>query len=175
MAYRGERVGIGEMFDALLARSRTRHEAAVELHHALSDGRIVLWYGGQPVVDDIPTIGRVLRDFATDPRHVERGLGNIKIVMAEALASRDQFEAACDLVEATEPEKSKPKGPVPGSINRYGESDRARFPEIEALVQSGKSLTAACSEIGLSLEGPGTPESKATRLRRFYQSIRSSH
>src|SRR5882724_11305701 len=99
MAYRGDRIGIGEMFETLVANGRSRHEAAVELHHALSDGAIVLWYGGQPIANGISTIGRVLRDFALDPRKVEPGLGSMKIVMAEALAERDKFEAVCGLGE----------------------------------------------------------------------------
>jgi hypothetical protein len=176
MPYRGERVGVGEMFDELTAHGRDRLEAALELQHAFSDAKIILWYAGEPVIDELFAIGNCLRDFAANDADAGRGLGALATVMAHAKADRSQFEAVCDLVEQPiEREKANTKGPAPGTIDRYGDSDRARFSGIEALMKAGKTLTAATNEIGPTLEGPATAESKAKRLRDLFKKWKAAN
>jgi hypothetical protein len=68
----------------------------------------------------------------------------------------------------TEPKR---RGPVPGSLDRYGEADRALFSEIDRMVsEQQKSPTAAAlilAEQGLVL-GDGNELSKAKRLAKLY-------
>lgn len=187
MSYRGERVGVGEMFAELLAHGSGRLDAAIELQHAFSDAKIILWYGGVPVIDEVFAIGKFLRDFAANPAAASRGLGALATVMAEAQADRAQFEAVCGLAslqtdsgprltaEQQDAPKATTKGPAPGTIDRYGESDRARFPEIEALMKAGDSLTAATEKLGASLEGPATPASKAKRLHNLFKKLKAAN
>lgn len=61
----------------------------------------------------------------------------------------------------------KARGPVPGNVRRYAESDRNLFPTIEALIKGGRmSITAAARRLADDgeVEGNGTPESRAKRL-----------
>jgi hypothetical protein len=175
MAYRGDEIGIGAMLDELVANDRTEFDAAVELEDALKDGKIILWYAGAPVSDDLPAIGRFLRDFVSDRKQAALRYAYLRLMLADARASRSQFETACVLVEPANLEKAKKRGPAPGSVDRYGASDRARFPEIEALVKAGKTLTAATKELASTLEGPATEESKAKRLRDLYKKVKATN
>jgi len=176
MAYRGDDIGIGGMLDELVAKDRTEFEAAVELESAFNDGKIILWYAGEPVVEEIPLIGKFLRDFASDKKRARLEYGYLIQMLADARADRVQFETACDLVEH-QPDIPRvfTKGPVPGTIDRYGDSDRARFPEIEALLMAGKTLTAATDAIGPTLEGPATDASKARRLRNLFKKMKAAN
>jgi hypothetical protein len=117
----------------------------------------------------------VLRDFPNRMRIPLIRHANAAAMFTAARAPRFQFEAACDLVDPANFEKAKKKGPVPGSVDRYGASDRARFPEIEALMKAGKTLSAACDELGPSLEGPATAASKAKRLRDRYNKLKAAN
>ena len=59
------------------------------------------------------------------------------------------------------------KGPAPGTVDRYGDSDRTLFPEIECIMRDGhKSVHAAALELASAgkVQGSGTPESRAKRL-----------
>jgi hypothetical protein len=64
------------------------------------------------------------------------------------------------------------RGPALGSLDRYGESDRALFPEIERLVRDEhKSVSAAALELTEKgeVKGTGAPKSVAQRLARRYR------
>jgi hypothetical protein len=59
------------------------------------------------------------------------------------------------------------KGPAPGTVDRFGESDRALFPEIERIMREGhETVHAAALELASAgkIQGGGTPESRAKRL-----------
>lgn len=176
MAYRGDDIGIGAMLDDLVAKGRNEFDAAVELESALKDGKVVLWYAGAPVIDDLPAVGRFLRDFASDRKQARLGYGYLAQMLADARALRVQFETVCNLLEP-EPDAPRPatRGPAPGTVDRYGKSDRARLPEVEALMKAGKTLTAATNEIGPTLKGPATDESKARRLRELFQRLKATN
>lgn len=62
------------------------------------------------------------------------------------------------------------KGPKPGTVKRFEESDRSLFPEIVRLIHAGTPMTAACRKIAdeNKLAGPATNESKADRLRKLF-------
>jgi hypothetical protein len=62
MVYRSEEIGVSQMFDELVANGHARFDAAVELQQALNDGKIILVYAGEIVVNDLPAIGNFLRD-----------------------------------------------------------------------------------------------------------------
>ena len=65
------------------------------------------------------------------------------------------------------------KGPAPGTLGRFGKSDRTLFPEIERIMREHrKSACAAALELARDkkVDGVGTPESRAKRLaKRFLQ------
>jgi hypothetical protein len=64
------------------------------------------------------------------------------------------------------------KGPTPGAVDRFGESDRALFPEIERIMrESHKSVHAAALEVASAgkVQGGGTPESLAKRLAKRFR------
>jgi hypothetical protein len=63
------------------------------------------------------------------------------------------------------------KGPTPGKLNRYGESDRALFPELKRLMREGHmSATAAARQLAEEgkVAGIGSDESRAHRLAGRY-------
>jgi hypothetical protein len=67
------------------------------------------------------------------------------------------------------------RGPKPGTVNRYGASDRALFPEVERIMQEDR-VTAFAAALKLAegsiggkrVEGFGTPKSRAKRLAGSY-------
>lgn len=61
------------------------------------------------------------------------------------------------------------RGPVKGSIARYAEDDRSKFPQMKRLMDGGLSMTAASEALADQLKGGGTRASRATRLRRLFQ------
>jgi hypothetical protein len=71
----------------------------------------------------------------------------------------------------------RPRGPKPGTVDRYSEADRGLYLELERLMKgdekgAGKlSLTAAARNLaeGGKVLGPGTVKSKAKRLAERYQ------
>ena len=63
------------------------------------------------------------------------------------------------------------KGPAPGSVDRYSESDRALYPDLKRLMQKQKlSTTAAARQLANDnkVAGIGSLESRARRLARRY-------
>lgn len=188
MPYQGKSVSLTEMLDILISHGQSEAAAALELERALEDKVIILFLpdgtndDGEPLYCKISGAGRsaiiaLLRDFPNRMRIPSIRSWNAPIAMfAAARALRIEFEAAFGLVEQlAESEKARTKGPAPGTVDRYGESDRARFPEIESLMKAGKTLTAATDELGPTLEGPATPASKARRLREKFQKMKAAN
>jgi hypothetical protein len=64
------------------------------------------------------------------------------------------------------------KGPVPGTVDRYGASDRKLYPELEQLAEKCGSVTAAARELAeqgkVAGTGTSTKESRARRLAGRY-------
>ena len=56
-------------------------------------------------------------------------------------------------------------------MDRFGESDRALFPEVERRMKDGKSVQAAARELAAEkrIKGNATEESLAMRLARLYR------
>jgi hypothetical protein len=66
------------------------------------------------------------------------------------------------------------KGPVPGTVDRFGESDRALYPELKRLMREERmSINAAALKLADEgkVEGVGTstPGSRAHRLAHRYR------
>ena len=63
------------------------------------------------------------------------------------------------------------KGPAPGKLARYRESDRACYAELERLMREEcLSASAAARELAEAgkVEGTGTAESRGRRLAKLY-------
>ena len=62
------------------------------------------------------------------------------------------------------------RGPAPGTVDRYGQSDRALFPKIYELIKAGGSVTSAARVLAQQgkVAGTGTIDSKAKRLAALY-------
>jgi hypothetical protein len=75
--------------------------------------------------------------------------------------------------------KSKPRrGPIPGTVDRYGSADRALFSEIKKRMKDGsQSLTAVTQELAEEgkVAGAGGRASKATRLAKLYRTEKGPH
>jgi hypothetical protein len=79
------------------------------------------------------------------------------------------------------PTVKRRRGPAKGSIDRYGEADRALFPELERIRREKHfSLSAAAQKLaegeieGKGVLGSGTPLSRAKRLVRRYNADRET-
>jgi hypothetical protein len=65
--------------------------------------------------------------------------------------------------------RKRRRGPEPGSVDRFGESDRALFPELERVMRDHRmSANAAARELASRIEGAGAEASKAKRLASRY-------
>ncbi|HXC28708.1 MAG TPA: hypothetical protein VNV38_12185 [Stellaceae bacterium] len=67
---------------------------------------------------------------------------------------------------------SKRRGPAPGSVSRYSESDRELHAEIRAAMAKGsRSLSAVCQQLADEgkVQGGGTASSLARRLRESFK------
>jgi len=68
--------------------------------------------------------------------------------------------------------ESDSRRPNAQRINRYALQDRKYFETVRRLVEENycRSVSAAARRVALAneLAGPGTPESKARRLAKFY-------
>jgi hypothetical protein len=63
------------------------------------------------------------------------------------------------------------KGPAPGTVDRYGPSDRKLYPELERIMrEEQKSATAAARQLAEDgkVKGVGGTESRARRLAKRY-------
>jgi hypothetical protein len=66
---------------------------------------------------------------------------------------------------------------VPGALDRYGEADRALFPELERIIrEENLSLTAAARRLAEAdkVSGIGNPKSRAQRLAARYRREREN-
>ena len=70
--------------------------------------------------------------------------------------------------------KKRPRGPSPGTIDRYGEADKELFPVMEKMIQEGQTAEGAALALARNNEvrGVGTPESRATRLAKLSGNIK---
>jgi hypothetical protein len=76
------------------------------------------------------------------------------------------------------PRPKRRRGPTPGALDRYGESDRALYSELERISHEEKtSITDAAQRLADSgkVSGTGTPKSRAKRLAERYRLERDSH
>lgn len=75
-----------------------------------------------------------------------------------------------------ESHRKQRRGPRPGSVDRFGDRDRALFPELQALVADGRSVTAATVQLAdqCKIAGIGSPVSRAKRLAKRYRQKRSA-
>lgn len=186
MPYAGKSVSIEEMLDILITSGGlSEATAVVQLQRAIEEKAFAMRVPDGPNEDgeeewvDLSPTGRSA-SVAALAQWRDRGeiplTQESKNIIRGIRALRFQFEAACNLVETQRDiPRAVTKGPAPGTVDRYGESDRARFPEVEALMKAGKTLTAATTEIGPTLEGPATPESKAKRLRDLFQKVKAAN
>jgi hypothetical protein len=63
------------------------------------------------------------------------------------------------------------RGPKPGTVNRFGEADRALFPELDRITkQPGMTASAAALKLAEDgkVAGPGSAKSRAKRLASAY-------
>jgi hypothetical protein len=83
-------------------------------------------------------------------------------------ASKSGWQSSSDL---------KPRrGPRPGSVARYTQSDRAIFDDISRMIERGISLMEAVRTLDneQKVTGRGTPESRIRRVMRLYKKERSN-
>jgi len=97
----------------------------------------------------------------------QNGLGALKSRYPRA--SLESAIATAVSTDRERPTSTGKRGPVKGTIARYADHDRSMFPQMKRLIDQGTSVTAAASQLADQLEGGGTPESKATRLRKLFQ------
>ena len=90
---------------------------------------------------------------------------------AQAVPKSNRDRDALQSPAPTTPTRAPP-GPSPGTIDRFGDTDRALFPEIERIMSEGhKTVHAAALELALAgkIQGVGTPESRAKRLAALFR------
>jgi hypothetical protein len=154
MPYPGDHIGIGGMLDELVAKGRTEFDAAVELENALNDGKIILWYAGEPVISDLPAIGKFLRDFVSDRKQAWLGYGYLRQMLADSRAGRVQFETVCGLVE---------KEPPP-SNRRFVNDEQLVAMALEG-IRSNRWPNAHQAALALQSQADGaSPDAKVRRL-----------
>jgi hypothetical protein len=69
------------------------------------------------------------------------------------------------------------RGPVPGSVDRFGDSDRALFPELDHILRERRmSVHAAALELASKgrIDGVGSETSRAKRLAGLYRKARTA-
>jgi hypothetical protein len=114
-----------------------------------------------------------------DIEHESSPLPNVGLVARKAEGTALQQPSAGPVVApspiGTSPSAKPRRGPAKGSINRYGEADRALFPELEQIRREHHlSLTGAAQRIaegdieGKAVLGKGSPLSRAKRLVMRY-------
>ena len=64
----------------------------------------------------------------------------------------------------------KPRGPKPGTIDRYGKDDRALFKQMSALIKNENlTLREAAKRLCDKIKGRGTPDSRIRRVADRYR------
>lgn len=99
---------------------------------------------------------------------------------AERLPEADPAQAIPDspsgAITGSEKVLPRRRGPKPGTLDRYRDSDRALYPELERLMHDEHlSRTAAAMALAAAdrVAGVGSAESRAKRLARRYEQDRS--
>jgi hypothetical protein len=120
-----------------------------------------------------------VRDVVVDERRLdelypeEEGLGpDRKLAEAQAADRGDPRRSRAPNGAVT---VARRRGPKPGTVDRYGEADRALFPEVERIMREDR-VTASAAALklaeggveGKNVEGFGTPKSRAKRLTGSY-------
>jgi hypothetical protein len=116
-----------------------------------------------------PSNGR-RSDHAVDPQATEA-------VNSQDPAAKDDFDLRSSVTPSRLENRQKPRrGPEPGTVDRFGDSDRALFSELEALMAGEMSRSAAALQLADQgkVAGTGTPESRAKRLADRYRRERGS-
>jgi hypothetical protein len=76
---------------------------------------------------------------------------------------------------ATPAKPQRRRGPKPGTVDRFGDADRALYPELETLMRGPEKMTASAAALSLASKGrvggvgTSTTESRATRLAGRYR------
>jgi hypothetical protein len=99
--------------------------------------------------------------------------GAAKCWPAGGIQKRRQREG---LKEAKGAKKTRSRGPLPGTIDRYGKADKKLFPAIEKMIQEGYTVESAALALARNnrVQGVGTPESRATRLAKRFRKYQNS-
>ena len=85
-------------------------------------------------------------------------------------AAADAVATATALPPSVQPPRRR--GPTPGTVDRYGQSDRALYDDMRRLMSEEQiSATAAARQLAEKgkIKGGGTPESLARRLAGRYR------
>jgi hypothetical protein len=65
------------------------------------------------------------------------------------------------------------RGPIPGKLRRYADSDQALFPEMDRIIREQRvSPTEAARQLVEEIRGSGCEESKVRRLAKAYSKSR---
>jgi hypothetical protein len=73
-------------------------------------------------------------------------------------------------------DRGQRRGPFPGAAEKYGDSDRALFPDLERMMLEGKSLRAATIALVSAnrVPGRGSARGRAERLAARFRKERLS-
>lgn len=105
---------------------------------------------------------------------VERWWPNSKVLAMSSLADMGLVDGAANNKPTSRSTDGAPqgkRGPKRGSLDRYGDSDRALFPKIEELIRTERvSANAAARWLAKKeqVDGVGDPASRAKRLATRY-------
>jgi hypothetical protein len=161
--------------------SRPRPErdpsAPTTLLHALQRGDLVASHPDKR--GDDKSLGR---DYwqAKDERDVRAAIARrLKFWREEVLAlwPAELTDPTAPMLRSQVENRRKPRrGPEPGTVDRFRDSDRALFPELEVLMANGRSLSAAAGQLADQdkIAGIGGPASRAKRLAARYRRERGS-
>jgi len=156
-------IWFGNAVEILIARRRTKLEAALsDLRQACQSGRVA-WRHQPPKVDEK---GRLL---------MRRTAPDMLTVWSYEM-KRETIHPLEAQVEVRESDLSlwpvKPRrGPERGAVARFADGDRRLFEEIERIMrEESKSLTEAVRDLDCEgkVKGRGTPESRVRRVTRRY-------
>jgi hypothetical protein len=107
---------------------------------------------------------------------LDHWLKNLKALNAATPVTPATTLATADRLR-TSPVKERRRGPVPGTVDRYGEDDRKLFGELERIKSIERiSIAAAAKKLAdaYKIAGPATAESRATRLAKRYRQEKGS-
>jgi hypothetical protein len=147
--------------------------------------RIAIW---DDAIDDTIFFREEKGSDLVPPQRVPGHIANVEICTADierrwrtnakepAMSSLADMEAVASAGGKPGPRsidgaRQGTRGPKRGSLDRYGEADRALFPEIEEITRT-KHLSVSAAALQLAeaekVIGTGAPASRAKRLSRLY-------